>query len=55
MTGGVGFGDITPKTSIGHIIASVCIVWGSLNTSTMVLVLVNVFSLNKSMVYYNVV
>jgi hypothetical protein len=44
---GIGYGEITPQTNLGHIIAIICISWGSLNISTMVVVLVNVFSLKQ--------
>lgn len=44
----VGYGDIAPLTSIGRVIGSLCVTWGALLLSVMVVVLTNAFSLNKS-------
>ena len=44
----VGYGGIAPLTSIGRIIGSLCVTWGALLLSVMVVVLTNAFSLNKS-------
>lgn len=44
----VGYGDIVPQTPIGRIIGSLCVTWGALLLSVMVVVLTNAFSLNKS-------
>lgn len=44
----VGYGDIVPHTYIGKILGSLCVTWGGLLLSVMVVVLTNAFALNKS-------
>jgi hypothetical protein len=44
----VGFGDICPKTIIGRFICSICVTWGVLIVSIMVVVLTNTFSMSNS-------
>jgi hypothetical protein len=49
----VGYGDFTPKTDVGRMIGCICVTWGVLNTSILVVVLTNTFSLNRSIVFIN--
>jgi hypothetical protein len=44
----VGYGDYTPKTPIGRLIGALCVSWGVLIVSVMVVVLTNAFSMNRS-------
>lgn len=44
----VGYGDFAPQTSIGRVIGSLCVTWGGLLLSVMVVVLTKAFSLSKS-------
>lgn len=47
----VGYGDYTPKTPIGRVIGALCVSWGVLIVSVMVVVLTNAFSMNRSTHY----
>lgn len=44
----VGYGDYTPKTPIGRLIGAICVTWGVLIVSVMVVVLTNALSMNRS-------
>lgn len=44
----VGYGDYTPFTSIGKAIGCLCVVWGALMLSVMVVVLTKAFELKRS-------
>lgn len=44
----VGYGDYTPKTPVGRLIGALCVSWGVLIVSVMVVVLTNTFSMNRS-------
>lgn len=44
----VGYGDYSPKTPIGRLIGALCVSWGVLIVSVMVVVLTNAFSMNRS-------
>lgn len=44
----VGYGDYTPKTPFGRVIGALCVSWGVLIVSVMVVVLTNAFSMNRS-------
>lgn len=44
----VGYGDFTPKTQIGRLIGVLCLSWGVLILSVMVVVLTRAFSMNRS-------
>ena len=44
----VVYGDYTPKTPVGRIIGALCVSWGVLIVSVMVVVLTNTFSMNRS-------
>jgi hypothetical protein len=44
----VGYGDYTPKTQLGRIIGALCVIWGVLIVSVMVVVLTRAFSMDKS-------
>lgn len=44
----VGYGDFTPKTPFGRLIVALCVSWGVLILSVMVVVLTNAFSMNRS-------
>jgi len=48
----VGYGDYTPKTDIGRIIGALCVSWGVLIVSVMVVVLTNTFRLTRSIVLF---
>jgi len=43
----VGYGDYTPKTQLGRIIGALCVSWGVLIVSVMVVVLTRAFSMDK--------
>ena len=44
----VGYGDYSPKTPVGRLIGALCVSWGVLIVSVMVVVLTNAFSMNRS-------
>jgi hypothetical protein len=44
----VGYGDITPHTLIGKILAILSALWGAFLTSFAVVTVTNIFNLNKS-------
>ena len=44
----VGYGDFTPKTPFGMLIGALCVSWGVLIVSVMVVVLTNAFSLDRN-------
>ncbi len=44
----VGYGDYTPKTQLGRLIGALCVSWGVLIVSVMVVVLTRAFSMDKS-------
>jgi len=44
----VGYGDYTPKTEIGRILGAMCVSWGVLIVSVMVVVLTSAFSMNRN-------
>ena len=44
----VGYGDYTPKTPFGRLIGALCVSWGVLIVSVMVVVLTNAFSMKRS-------
>ena len=44
----VGYGDFTPKTPFGRQIGVLCVCWGALIVSVMVVVLTNAFSMNRN-------
>lgn len=44
----VGYGDYTPKTEVGRLIGAVCVSWGVLIVSVMVVVLTNAFRMDRS-------
>jgi hypothetical protein len=44
----VGYGDYTPKTPLGRLIGAICVTWGVLIVSVMVVVLTNAFRMNRS-------
>lgn len=44
----VGYGDYTPKTPFGRLIGAICVSWGVLIVSVMVVVLSNAFTMNRS-------
>jgi hypothetical protein len=44
----VGYGDYTPKTAVGRLIGALCVSWGVLIVSVMVVVLTSAFSMNRS-------
>jgi hypothetical protein len=44
----VGYGDFNPKTQIGRLIAALCVSWGVLIVSVMVVVLTQAFAMNRS-------
>jgi hypothetical protein len=44
----VGYGDYTPKTPFGRLIGAICVSWGVLIVSVMVVVLTNAFTMNRS-------
>jgi voltage-gated potassium channel len=44
----VGYGEFVPKTEAGRILGSLCVTWGVLIVSIMVVVLTNTFSMNRS-------
>lgn len=44
----VGYGDYTPKTPFGRLIGALCVSWGVLIVSVMVVVLTNAFTMNRS-------
>ena len=45
----VGYGDYSPQTDLGRLIGCICVSWGVLIVSVMVVVLTNTFSMNRSM------
>ncbi len=44
----VGYGDFYPRTQIGRLIGALCISWGVLIVSVMVVVLTKAFAMNRS-------
>ena len=46
----VGYGNYSPKTPIGRLIGALCVSWGVLIVSVLVVVLTNAFSMNRSTV-----
>lgn len=44
----VGYGDFNPKTEIGRLISTLCVSWGALIVSVMVVVLTQAFTMNRS-------
>lgn len=44
----VGYGDYTPKTPFGRLIGALCVSWGVLIVSVMVVVLTKAFTMNRS-------
>ena len=44
----VGYGDYSPQTPIGRIIAVIVVSWGVLIVSVMVVVLTNAFAMDRS-------
>lgn len=44
----VGYGDYSPKTQIGRLIGALCVSWGVLIVSVMVVVLTEAFAMNRS-------
>ena len=47
---GVGYGDYSPKTMVGRTIGVICIFWGIITVSIIVLVVVNTFELDQSII-----
>lgn len=43
----VGYGDYSPKTPFGRLIGALCVSWGVLIVSVMVVVLTNAFTMNR--------
>jgi hypothetical protein len=44
----VGYGDYSPKTPLGRLMGALCVSWGVLIVSVMVVVMTNAFSMNRS-------
>ena len=43
----VGFGEMSPRTPLGRIVASICVTWGVLVVAVMVAVLTNLLGLDR--------
>lgn len=48
----VGYGDYSPKTPLGRIMGALCVSWGVLIVSVMVVVMTNAFSMNRSILSF---
>ena len=47
----VGYGDFNPKTQVGRLIGALCVSWGVLIVSVMVVVLTQAFAMNRSIYF----
>jgi len=44
----VGYGDFKPQSVFGRLIGTICVSWGVLIVSIMVVVLINAFRMDRS-------